>query len=186
MIDWRNKKLSNRGKQWSLFSQKVLEHIESYTVPQYGDKPDDQAESWTSADCAKAIDRYALRHGKNSRDKQDKLDFKKVAHYACLGHDKVEEKEKNEDPACIIIPEFESTHEKYSAKIKKSEVPFKDKPVPIGSLWLNHLIIAYVLFNAKTERVSVESLMLVKAEADYLDCLSDAMCHVSAATAKQK
>ena len=33
--------LSKRGQAWAIFSDMVAEHIENYTVPQYGDDGDD-------------------------------------------------------------------------------------------------------------------------------------------------
>ena len=38
---------SNRGIQWREFYNLVMSHIEEYTVPQYGDMPDDQASLFT-------------------------------------------------------------------------------------------------------------------------------------------
>ena len=40
--------MSIRGKDWDLFSINVRSHIESYTVPQYGDKGDDLASEYTT------------------------------------------------------------------------------------------------------------------------------------------
>ena len=81
--------ISSRAVQFSRFSGRVVEHIENYTVPQYGDAPDDNVESWTAEDCVRQIEKYAKRFGKNSRPGQDALDLIKVAHYACLAHDKL-------------------------------------------------------------------------------------------------
>jgi len=74
--------LSNRGIEWLDFTHKVLDHIEEYTVPQYGDKPNDQVEEWTVADCCTAIKKYAARIGRNSREDQDFRDCMKIAHFA--------------------------------------------------------------------------------------------------------
>lgn len=84
------KSLSNRGKAWLIFSELVLEHIENYTVPQYGDAPDDEVEDWTADQCAKAIKKYSARHGKNQRSGNDKLDMLKAAHFSQICHDKIE------------------------------------------------------------------------------------------------
>lgn len=80
---------SRRGTEWLAFSTKVLNHIESYTVPQYGDAPHDQVEHYTARDCIKQIERYVTRHGRNSRKGQDLLDLLKIAHYACIAHAKL-------------------------------------------------------------------------------------------------
>lgn len=81
--------ISNRGKQWIAFSEIVLQHIENYTVPQYGDAPGDQIEDWTAQECIRAIGKRCARHGKNSREGQEKLDILKMAHEACLAYFKM-------------------------------------------------------------------------------------------------
>jgi len=83
--------MSNRGKQWLEFSDKVFRHIEKYVVPQYEDAPNDPVEEWTAGQCVKAIEKYTKRFGKNSREGQQELDFLKIAHYACLANSKCEE-----------------------------------------------------------------------------------------------
>jgi hypothetical protein len=75
---------SQRGQEWASFSQEVLSHVETYTVPQYGDMPNDQASGWTPEQCIESIRRYCNRYGRNSRDGQQELDLLKVAHYACI------------------------------------------------------------------------------------------------------
>lgn len=82
--------LSNRAKQWQRFSDIVLQHIEEYTVPQYGDEPDDQIEDWSAKECVRAIGKRCARHGSNSRDGQELLDIKKMAHESCLAYFKLE------------------------------------------------------------------------------------------------
>lgn len=84
-----NPALSNRGQEWHYFANTVGNHIETYTVPQYGDAPDDQIAEWTPEQCAKQIAKYAARFGRNSRDEQDLLDMVKIAHYACLAYNKM-------------------------------------------------------------------------------------------------
>lgn len=83
--------MSIRGNDWIAFQTKVWEHIENYTVPQYGDKGEDEADDFTAEDCVKQIKKYVARHSKNSRPGQDKLDLLKIAHYAQLAHSKLEE-----------------------------------------------------------------------------------------------
>ena len=82
--------LSQRGEDWIKFGSKVLEHIEVYTVPQYGDAPDDQVEDWSPETCVLAIKKYCARFGSNSRQGQEKLDLIKMAHFAQLAYDKME------------------------------------------------------------------------------------------------
>lgn len=88
--------MSIRGSDWLEFSAKVYVHIETYTVPQYGDRGSDEADDFTAEDCIKHIKRYSARHDKNSRPGQDKLDLLKIAHYAQLAYIKLEEQENAE------------------------------------------------------------------------------------------
>lgn len=82
---------SKRGEEWNLWSYLVFEHIEKYTVPQYGDKGDDQCTHYEVRDFMKQIQKYANRQGKNSRPGQDQLDLLKIAHYAQMTWTKLEE-----------------------------------------------------------------------------------------------
>ena len=85
--------MSIRGDQWKEFSEKVLRHIEEYTVPQYGDAPTDQCETWTTDDCLTAVKKYIARSGTNVRAGQDELDMIKMAHYICLAYLKYEKED---------------------------------------------------------------------------------------------
>jgi hypothetical protein len=73
--------MSKRGEDWKEFSEKVLSHIENYTVPQYGDRGGDQATEFTSHDHIVQAKKYINRYGKNSRPGQEILDLVKTAHY---------------------------------------------------------------------------------------------------------
>jgi hypothetical protein len=73
---------TKRGADWRSFASEVLNHIESYTINQYGDKENDIASSYNAEDCIKHIQRYVTRFGKNARPGQDRLDLLKIAHYA--------------------------------------------------------------------------------------------------------
>jgi len=84
---------SYRGSEWEQFAGMVKIHIESYTIAQYGDGPDDPVEEWSAEDCIKQVQRYANRFGRNQRGMQDQLlDLKKAAHYLCLAYFKLQEK----------------------------------------------------------------------------------------------
>jgi len=87
--------MSERGNDWQNFSDGVLNHIEEYTVPQYGDKGADQATEYTAADCIKQAQKYLSRFGKNSREGQQQLDFMKVCHYVQMASDKYAEEATN-------------------------------------------------------------------------------------------
>lgn len=80
---------SIRGQQFEWFANQVIEHIETYTVPQYGDYPNDQVEEWTPELCIAQISKYSARFGKNSREGQELLDLIKIAHYAQIAYSKM-------------------------------------------------------------------------------------------------
>lgn len=82
--------LSKRGSDWVIFTDAVLNHIENYTVPQYGDYPDDNVAMWTSSDCMKQVERYLKRLNTNQRPGERKRDLLKIAHYTQLAHDKLD------------------------------------------------------------------------------------------------
>ncbi len=86
-----------RTKQWLEFSEQMKEHIDFYTVPQYGDAPDDNVEPWTSEDCIKQISKYANRAESNARAGQELSDLMKIAHYAQLAHMKKEKELQHGD-----------------------------------------------------------------------------------------
>jgi len=89
--DFANRQYSERGKNWFQFAIKVLEHVEKYTVPQYGDKPNDQIEEWSIEDCFKAVKKRMARFSRNSREGQQELDFMKMAHEIQIAAEKWEE-----------------------------------------------------------------------------------------------
>lgn len=80
---------SIRGKQWLDFAQAVSEHIEKYTVPQYGDEGEDIITEQTAEYCIDHAKRYLARFGRSSRPNNELLDLKKAAHYLQMAHDKI-------------------------------------------------------------------------------------------------
>ena len=91
------KAYTNRGKHWKRFAAAVLDHIESYTVPQYGDSPDDLIETWAPDQCIKALEKYIQRFGKNQRLNQEVLDMLKIAHLAQITYRKLMQTDINTD-----------------------------------------------------------------------------------------
>lgn len=83
---------AQRTKDWNEFAAKVADHIENYTVPQYGDAPNDNVESWSSQACIAQIQKYAACFGTNQRAGQEELDLMKIAHYAQLAMCKLQQK----------------------------------------------------------------------------------------------
>lgn len=90
---------AQRTKNWNEFAAKVADHIENYTVPQYGDAPNDNVESWSSQDCIAQIQKYAARFGTNQRAGQEKLDLMKIAHYAQLAMGKLKQEPFDDETA---------------------------------------------------------------------------------------
>ena len=88
-----------RTNAWNDFAAKVADHITNYTVPQYGDAPNDNVESWSAADCIAQVQKYAARFGTNQRAGQEELDLMKIAHYAQLAHDKLKQKPFDDETA---------------------------------------------------------------------------------------
>jgi len=82
--------VSQRGADWFKFANEVFEHIENYTVPQYGDKGEDRATHYSTQVISDHIDRYRARMGTNARGQiEAKRDMIKVAHYASLEWEKL-------------------------------------------------------------------------------------------------
>lgn len=81
---------SLRGYDFVSFATKVAHHIETYTVPQYGDKGHDQCTDYTAADCVKQAQKYLSRF---AREGQQELDFIKAVHYLQMAYDKYEEEQ---------------------------------------------------------------------------------------------
>ena len=89
--------LSKRGTQWTAFSRRTLEHIEEYTVPQYGDLPNDQASQFTLSEIQMNLKRYINRMGSGARGPEETLrDTFKIAHYACLAQALITEETLND------------------------------------------------------------------------------------------
>lgn len=86
-----DKTLSKRAEDWIKFSDEVLHHIENYTVPQYGDKGEDQITEWSIEECLLAIKKRQARYGKNVREGQQVLDFLKMAHEVQIACEKYKE-----------------------------------------------------------------------------------------------
>ena len=90
-MNTRNKWISDRAVEWELFSVEVSDHVENYTVPQYGDKGEDNCTEFTEADFITQIKKYANRMGRNIREGQEQLDLLKIAHYCAMLWTKREE-----------------------------------------------------------------------------------------------
>lgn len=100
-----------RRYMWEVFSGIVQMHIDEYTIPQYGDYPNDNLASFTAEDCLKNISRYAARLKSNSRGEDEVLsDLLKIAHYAGSAYLKLKGYEE-----LFVVPE-------------KKEEPFVENP----------------------------------------------------------
>jgi len=87
--------MSRRKDQFEYFAELVQDHIENYTVPQYGDAPVDEVEVWTPEQCVLAIQKYTKRFESARRGRLEVLrDMVKIAHFACLTFDKLKSTEE--------------------------------------------------------------------------------------------
>ena len=74
-----------RAEYWRDFSLRVMEHIEDYTVPQYGDYPDDQMTDAEIAEIKGSLKRYVNRINSNARGQEEALrDCLKIASYSAI------------------------------------------------------------------------------------------------------
>lgn len=90
-----NEEVSKRQYMWNIFSAIVASHIKEYTVPQYGDYPNDNLTTFSADDCLKNISRYVARFNSNSRGHDEMLsDLLKIAHYAGTAYLKLRDYEK--------------------------------------------------------------------------------------------
>jgi hypothetical protein len=92
--------MKSRTKEWEYFSYLVYNHIKRYTIPQYGDKPEDQLMHWTPGDCVRQIGKYVSRFSNNARgDEELLIDMLKIAHYACVTFMKLQTEAEVKDAA---------------------------------------------------------------------------------------
>lgn len=92
-------KVAVRTYMWNMFSGMVADHVQNYTVNQYGDYPNDNVTNWSRDDCLKQIEKYVKRFYTNARgvDELNK-DLLKIAHYCSLAYFKNNNLEKEFDP----------------------------------------------------------------------------------------
>ena len=77
------KRPSNRCAQFLNVMADAVEHIEEYTIPQYGDYPDDQMTTWEDRDFIVQLRRYINRAESNARGEVEaQRDLLKIIHYA--------------------------------------------------------------------------------------------------------
>lgn len=81
--------MSYRGDEWDRFSGVVQNHIEDYTIPQYGDGPNDFVETMSDGDVELQITKYVKRFGNNARGQEEaQRDLVKIAHYCAILYSK--------------------------------------------------------------------------------------------------
>ena len=86
---------SNRGQHWLDVCLDVLDHIENYTVPQYGDYPNDQLTEWTDDEILSSMKRYLGRAGKGQRGSSEEVrDMLKLIHYASVRYARLAAKDQ--------------------------------------------------------------------------------------------
>jgi len=75
---------SNRIIEWDWFEGLVRKHIREYTVPQYGDYPNDQMTTASKEDIIHNMKRYINRALTNARPEEAERDIIKIAHYCAI------------------------------------------------------------------------------------------------------
>ena len=74
---------SNKSCDFMDFVEQMVIHIDEYTVPQYGDGPNDESEHYTLEFICNQIRKYLARFTSGVRGEQEQLrDYLKIAHYA--------------------------------------------------------------------------------------------------------
>lgn len=83
-----------RLQEWWNFSDDVEEHIQEYTIPQYGDYPQDQLTTTTNECIVHDMKRYLNRFGKGQRGiKEAMRDMLKVAQYAGVLYNRLQQEQ---------------------------------------------------------------------------------------------
>lgn len=71
----------------------VQDHVTNYVLPQYGDYGSDPAAEYDIDDCIKQAQRYLARHGKSSRQGEERRDLHKAIHWLAIAlHKEAQEK----------------------------------------------------------------------------------------------
>ena len=74
---------SLKSLEFAWFAQRVVSHIDSYVIPQYGDHPDQMIEDYSIHDIKKQLERYVARIDVGSRGHEEAVrDTLKIAHYS--------------------------------------------------------------------------------------------------------
>jgi hypothetical protein len=79
---------SLRAYDFVEFASTVVKHIDNYACPQYGDRPNDLAETLTAEECFKQAEKYLSRRKTQQRPDQINTDMLKAVHYIQMGHAK--------------------------------------------------------------------------------------------------
>lgn len=87
--------ISDKAYAWREFARMTLEHIENYSVPQYGPTLSENTDVTSTEDCLKYIAKYLRRHGSDRRGRIEELrDLVKIAHFAQFAFDMMEPTEE--------------------------------------------------------------------------------------------
>lgn len=79
---------SEKGISWENFADIVYDHVENYSVPQYGPNIEENSDVASAEDCRKYIAKYLRRAGSERRGRIEELrDLVKIAHFAQFAFD---------------------------------------------------------------------------------------------------
>ncbi|BCH33251.1 hypothetical protein MesoLjLc_51810 [Mesorhizobium sp. L-8-10] len=81
--------MSIQGDKWKAFSDQVLNHIEEYVIPQYGDEGADLVTDYSPEECLRQTEKYIKRFGRSSRQGEELRDLIKAAHFIQRAADKL-------------------------------------------------------------------------------------------------
>lgn len=99
--------MSERLARFRLVVDQAENHIENYTVPQYGDYPNDQLTGWKIDDFRTTLARYTNRIGSNARGSGEAMrDCLKMMHYAAELYLALEEEILGRDEQESPVPDL--------------------------------------------------------------------------------
>lgn len=74
--------LPHRLLMWYAVADMVADHVDTYTVAQYKDYPDDQLTGWSTDEIWTQVQKYLNRRDSNARGEEEALrDIMKMIHY---------------------------------------------------------------------------------------------------------
>lgn len=86
----------------------IVEHIDNYVAPRYGEYEWSELDKYTVEDCVKHAQRYLTRFGKSSRPGEEKRDIVKAIHYLAAALHKMDDAPETFAGTPVSIEEIKS------------------------------------------------------------------------------